>query len=224
MTSSPASSASFVAVRGARLGVVQHRRAAGRRGVGDDEAAEAPLALAASSVSSMPILRRRRSVHRVVRAHHRARAAPAIAASNGGKNRSSSSALADVDRIAVAPTLADVGDEVLRRRDDARALERRDERAAHHRRQIRILAVRLLHAAPAHVAGDVDHRRQHLPNASAPRLARDRAARRAPSARCPRSPPARSPAGNIVAPSRTKPCSASSNGMIGMPSRVRSTK
>ena len=30
--------------------------------------------------------------------------------------------------------------------------------------------------------------------------------------------------GNTIAPSRPSPCSASSNGMIGMPSRVRSTK
>jgi hypothetical protein len=30
--------------------------------------------------------------------------------------------------------------------------------------------------------------------------------------------------GNIVPPSRTKPCTVSSNGMIGMPSRVFSTK
>src|SRR5690606_39010702 len=30
--------------------------------------------------------------------------------------------------------------------------------------------------------------------------------------------------GNTVAPSCRRPCSASSNGMIGMPSRVRSTK
>ena len=37
---------------------------------------------------------------------------------------------------------------------------------------------------------------------------------------CPTSPRARWPAGNIVAPSRVRPCTASSNGMIGMPSRV----
>jgi hypothetical protein len=30
--------------------------------------------------------------------------------------------------------------------------------------------------------------------------------------------------GNVVAPGRTSPWTASSNGMIGMPSRVRSTK
>jgi hypothetical protein len=82
--------------------------------------------------------------------------------------------VADFDRIAVAAAFTDVRDEVLRRRDDARALERRDERATHDRRQVRILPIRLLDASPSHVVRDVDDRGQRLPHASRARLARNR--------------------------------------------------
>ena len=57
-----------------------------------------------------------------------------------------------------------VADEVLRGRDDAVAqvvaLQPADERDAHARDEVRVLAERLLGAAPARIAADVEHRRR----------------------------------------------------------------
>src|SRR5688572_12447427 len=75
---------------------------------------------------------------------------------------------AQVDRIAVPASLTHVGDEVLGRGDDPRALERRHECGGHSRGQEGILAISLFHPAPAHVGGEVDHRAQHLPDPPAP--------------------------------------------------------
>src|SRR5262249_6094436 len=82
-------------------------------------------------------------------------------------------AAADVDGIAVAAALADVRDEVLRRGNDPRRLEGTNEGRSHARREQRIFTVRLFDASPANVVRDVDHRRQDLPDAAAPRFARD---------------------------------------------------
>jgi hypothetical protein len=81
---------------------------------------------------------------------------------------------AEVDRIAVASAFPDVGDEVFGRRDDSALLECRHEGVSHGRREVRILAVGLLHAPPPHIVRDVDHGRQDLADAAGLRFARDR--------------------------------------------------
>ncbi len=63
---------------------------------------------------------------------------------------------------------------MLGRRDDPRALEGRHECRTHAGGEVGILAVGLLHATPAHVAGQVHHRREHLPDAPASGFVRDR--------------------------------------------------
>ncbi len=148
-----------------RLGHVQHRRAACGCRVGDHEAAESPLPPQHVG-QEVPVLRGRRAVNGVVGGHDRARAAPAGGRLERREEALDERALADVDGIAVPPAVADVRDEVLWRRDDARALERLDEGDSHDGREVRVFAVRLLDASPADVARDVDDRREHLPDAA----------------------------------------------------------
>ena len=146
-----------------------------------------------------------------------------IAASNGGKNRSREQPLAVIDRIAVAAAFADVGDEVFRRGDDARVLERSTN--------ARPITDDRYGSSP-YVSSTRPHRTSSAMLTTGdstwrmPRLRVSRAAAAATRVISAVSHVAASAiaCGNDVAPSPPKPCSASSNGMIGMPSRVFSTK
>ena len=79
-----------------------------------------------------------------------------------------------MDGIAVAPAVAYVRDEVLRRRDHSRPFELARVEAPHRRREKRVFTVCLLDPPPAHVGRDVHHRREQLPDPARPRLPRDR--------------------------------------------------
>ena len=106
----------------------------------------------------------------------------------------------DVDRRLVQPALGEpVADEVLAGRDDARrevvALHAADVGDAELGREVRVLAVRLLDAAPARVARDVEHRGERVPAADREHPPADRRRRSPRPARGRRSPPRRSTAG-----------------------------
>ena len=88
-------------------------------------------------------------------------------------------ARADVGRRLVEPALGEaVADEVLGGRGDAgrevRALEPADVGRAQDGREVRVLAVRLLDAAPARVAADVEDRRERHGRPDRPHPAADR--------------------------------------------------
>ena len=80
-----------------------------------------------------------------------------------------------------APSLHEWPGEVLQGREQIAllALQAADEPRAQHADEIRVLGQRLLGAAPAHVARDVEHRRQALvaAHATGPRARWPRAAR-----------------------------------------------
>jgi len=76
-------------------------------------------------------------------------------------------------RIAVAAALPVVGDEMFGGGDDAGRFEFAHKGDAHHRGEQGILAVALLDTAPAHIGGDIDHRRQHLADPARAALPRD---------------------------------------------------
>ena len=69
---------------------------------------------------------------------------------------------------------AGVAGEVLEGGDDAGALQAADVGGAEHRHQVRVLAHRLLDAAPAVVADDVQHRREALVHADRGHVPADR--------------------------------------------------
>jgi hypothetical protein len=151
---------------------MEHHGAADGAGVGDDEPREAELTLEQAVVE--PVAGPAgRAVERVVGGHHRARPAPLDAGREGRQVDFAEQALVPVDRIAVAPSVARVGDQVLGRRDDPAALELRDEGDPHLPRQAGILAVGLLHPPPAAIGGDVDHGREHHADPGGAALIRD---------------------------------------------------
>ena len=158
---------------GIGFGVLKNGRAAGRGSVRDDESREPPPTLQLPG-EEVAILRCGHAVDGVVRRHDGARVPFLDCGFERRKMRLGKRAGVELDGIAVPPSLADVGHKVLRCGDDAAALERGHEDAGQFRGEVRIFPVGLLHASPADVGGDVDHGRQHLPDAAATRLARDR--------------------------------------------------
>ncbi len=129
--------------------------------------------------------------------------APAsTAARNGGKYDVPQLGVGEVDLVvvaaaergAVAGEVLGTGDDPLGRAElaalEAADLGRRDRRA-----EVRILAGALDDAAPARVAGDVDHRRERPVDADRPRLAGGDGLARARSSPDPRTRPSRSAPG-----------------------------
>jgi hypothetical protein len=122
-----------------------------------DESGEAPLLLQ-NAVQEPRILRRRQAVDRVVGRHDRSGMRLAHRRLERRQVALGEPPLVDLGRITIAAAFADVGEEMLRRRDDPVALEGLDEGTSHHGRQKGILPVGLLHAPPPDVVGNVDHR------------------------------------------------------------------
>ena len=107
-----------------------------------------------------------------------ARFARRIAASNGRAYTSRSSRRVTAVRGHVLAGLGHgVAEEVLGRRDHAGveviALQAADEGDAERRREVRVFAVGLVHAAPARVARDVEHRGERLGEADRAHLLTD---------------------------------------------------
>ena len=178
-TSRPASKRSWPR-SGVRFRVVQHGRAAGRRRVGDDEAAK-PQSRLEHFVSSQRFWVAGIRRPSCTTSSSSGRRASLTATSNGGKQLLQQP-LAEVDRIAVASAVADVGDEVFRRGDDAARSNARTNASP-----ISDDSTDLRRTSPprdpiAH-RRDVHDRRKRLANAAA--ASRAHAARRAPQCRVP---------------------------------------
>ena len=155
--------------RRARLRVLQNGRARRRRRIRDHEAREAPVALQ-NAGEQRAVLRRGNPADGVVGRHDRAGVCRGDRVLERREEALRERALIPIGGIAVAPAFPDVGHEMLRRGHDARLLECRHERAPHFAGEVGIFAVRLLDPAPAHVARDVQHGRQHLADAAALRF------------------------------------------------------
>ncbi len=128
-----------------------------RAGIGDDQTAEAPC-LPEIADEQIAVGGARPAIQAVVGDHQGAGAALVDAAPEGRKIDLLQQPPIVVDRITVAPSLAMVGDEMFEGGDNPGAFELAHKRGAHGRSQEGIFAVALLHPAPAHISGDVDHR------------------------------------------------------------------
>ena len=155
--------------------------------VGHDQAVEAPLLpkhlgqQVARGVAGLV-------VEVVVRRHHRSRAGLLHAHLEREQEHVVELAPAEVHRPVVARALAPgVARVVLERREQVAllALQAAHEAGAEHTHQVRVFAQRLLGPAPAHVARDVEHRRQPLVAPDAARLAPDRLRRTLDEVRVP---------------------------------------
>ncbi len=130
--------------------------------VGDDRAGEAPL-LAQEPGQQLGVRRGRDAVPLGVRGHHRAR--PALAQRHLEGRERDVRELADAGpyRCQVAGARrGGVPGEVLERGDDPGRLQALHIGGADRADQVRILADRLLHPAPARIAYDVQHGREAL--------------------------------------------------------------
>ena len=138
-----------------------------------DRALEPPR-LAQQPGEQLPVGSRRDSVNVGVGAHHAARAGLEHGHLERQRHHVRELARPHRDRREVAPGLRRrVADEMLERRDDARALEPADVRRGNRADQVGILADRLLDPAPARVANDVEHRREPLMHADGAQAAPD---------------------------------------------------
>jgi hypothetical protein len=107
-----------------RLGDVQHGRARGRGGVGDDEPPRIPSSRLSTVGHQPAVLRGRRHRRRsCTRSSASARRSPGSTNGTAGST-APRGAIAVIDRVAVAPAFADVRHEVFGRGHDARAFER----------------------------------------------------------------------------------------------------
>jgi hypothetical protein len=130
--------------------------------VGHDRAGEAPLL--AQETGQQPGVRGGRDTVRLgVGGHHRAGAALAQGHLEGREGDVGELADAGPDRCEVAGTgRGGVPGEVLERGDDTGRLQAPHIRGADRADQVRVLADRLLHPAPARIAYDVQHGREAL--------------------------------------------------------------
>ena len=132
--------------------------------VGDDQAVESPLLTEHAGEQAARRVARF-VVDVVVRRHHRAGMRLLHRHLEGQQEHVVQLAPPEVDRPVVARALAPrVTRKVLQRREQValRSLQAADVPGAQDADQIRVFAQRLLGAAPAHVARDVEHRRQPL--------------------------------------------------------------
>jgi len=137
--------------------MMEHRCSAGRRLVGDHETGEPPVALQGVA-QKLAILRRRYSIHRVVRRHHRAGTTVLNRAPERRKINLLEHSAIHLYWIAVASTFADIRHEVFGCRDHAVLLEAPNERSRDARGKQRILTVGFLGAPPPRISCDVDDR------------------------------------------------------------------
>ena len=161
-------------VRGVEREAVVVRQLADREVVGDDAAVEPPL-LAEERCQELVVRGARDAVDLVVRVHHGANARVADDRLERMQVDVVQLPRRDLRRSPVPSALRSaVADEVLGRGDHAgggvRSLETAHERDAHARDEIRVLAERLLEAAPARVAADVEHGPEALVRARRPHL------------------------------------------------------
>ncbi len=168
-----------------RVGVVRgHPVPAGELADGlpvrDDGAVEAPL-LAQHVVEHPAVGVRGDAVDLVVRGHQAAGVPLLHGHLERGEEDVAQRPLAEGRRAHVRPGLRlavpghvlERGDHAVGRDRPAAPLEAAHRRQAHPRHQVRVLAVGLLEAAPARVAGHVHHRGEHLLRAPGPHLPRD---------------------------------------------------